>query len=53
MHAYKHHQAAYEAFDSTRGMARWRHLVAAAKAAAISYGKVVTIDEAIQELRPV
>jgi hypothetical protein len=53
MHAYKHHQAAYEEFYSTRGPARWRHLVAAAKAAAISYGKVVTIYEEIQELLPV
>lgn len=53
MHAYKHHQAAYEEFYSTRGPARWRHLVSAAKAAAISYGKVVTIYEEIQELLPV
>jgi hypothetical protein len=53
MHAYKHHQAAYEEFYNTRGEARWRHLVAAAKAAAISYGKVVTIYEEIQELLPV
>jgi hypothetical protein len=53
MHAYKHHQAAYEEFYSTRGEARWRHLVSAAKAAAISHGKVVTIYEEIQELLPV
>jgi len=53
MHAYKHHQATYEEFYSTRGAARWRHLVSAAKAAAISYGKVVTIYEEIQELLPV
>lgn len=53
MHAYKHHQAAYEEFYSTRGVARWRHLVSAAKAAAISHGKVVTIYEEIQELLPV
>ena len=53
MHAYKHHQATYEEFYSTRGAARWRHLVSAAKAAAISHGKVVTIYEEIQELLPV
>jgi hypothetical protein len=53
MHAYKHHQATYEEFYSTRGAVRWRHLVAAAKAAAISHGKVVTIYEEIQELLPV
>jgi hypothetical protein len=53
MHAYKHHQATYEEFYSTRGAPRWRHLVAAAKAAAISHGKVVTIYEEIQELLPV
>jgi hypothetical protein len=53
MHAYKHHQATYEEFYSTRGAARWRHLLAAAKAAAISHGKVVTIYEEIQELLPV
>ncbi len=53
MHAYKHHQAAYEEFYSTRGEARWRHLLSAAKAAAISHGKVVTIYEEIQELLPV
>jgi hypothetical protein len=53
MHAYKHHQATYEEFYSTRGAARGRHLVSAAKAAAISYGKVVTIYEEIQELLPV
>jgi hypothetical protein len=53
MHAYKHHQATYEEFYSTRGSVRWRHLVAAAKAAAISHGKVVTIYEEIQELLPV
>jgi hypothetical protein len=53
MHAYKHHQATYEEFYRTRGAARWRHLVAAAKAAAISHGKVVTIYEEIQELLPV
>ncbi len=29
MHAYKHHQAAYEEFYSTRGEARWRHLLSA------------------------
>ncbi len=40
MHAFKHHQAAYEEFYSTRPSLRWRHLVAAVQAAAISHGRI-------------
>ena len=39
MHALKHHQATFEEFHTTRPPFRFRHLVAAVKAAAISYGK--------------
>ena len=39
MHAIKHHQATFEEFHTTRPPFRFRHLVAAVKAAAISYGK--------------
>ncbi|HEX2171306.1 MAG TPA: hypothetical protein VHL09_02530, partial [Dehalococcoidia bacterium] len=53
MHAFKHHQAAYEEYRNTRSEYRWLHLVAAAKAAAISYGKMVNIYEEVRELLPV
>ena len=53
MHAYKHHQAAYEEFQRTRGDYRWLHLVSAAKAAAISHGKMVNIYEEVRELLPI
>ena len=39
LHAFKHHQATVEEFYTTRTPWRSRHLVAAAQAAAISYGK--------------
>lgn len=39
MHALKHHHASFEEFQTTRAPLGFRHLVAAAKAAAISYGK--------------
>ena len=39
MHALKHHQATVEEFHATRLPWRWRHLVSAAQASAISYGK--------------
>ena len=45
MHALKHHQATVEEFMTTRAPFRFRHLVAAAKAAAISYGKAQEVYE--------
>ena len=40
MHAYKHHQATYEEFQATRPSLRWKHLVSAVQAAAISHGRL-------------
>lgn len=40
LHAFKHHQATYEEFHATRPSLRWRHLVAAVQAAAISHGRI-------------
>jgi hypothetical protein len=40
MHALKHHQATYEEFHATRPSLRWRHLVSAVQAAAISHGRI-------------
>ncbi|HEX3860881.1 MAG TPA: hypothetical protein VHY35_04255 [Stellaceae bacterium] len=49
MHAFKHHQAVVEEFYATRDPWRWMHLVAGAQAAAISYGKNMTVwEEAIE-----
>lgn len=45
MHAFKHHQAVVEEFYATREPWRWSHLVAGAKAAAISFGKNMEIYE--------
>ena len=45
MHALKHHQATVEEFQTTRFPFRSRHLVAAAKAAAISYGTAQEVYE--------
>lgn len=50
MHAFKHHQAVVEEFYATREPWRWRHLVAAAQAAAISFGKNMEIYEEALEL---
>lgn len=50
MHAFKHHQAVVEEFEATREPWRWRHLVAAAQAAAISFGKNMEIYEEALEL---
>jgi hypothetical protein len=51
MHALKHHQATVEEFYATRPPWRWRHLVSAAQAAAISYGKNMELyEDAIQLL---
>ncbi len=50
MHAFKHHQAVVEEFYATRDPWRWMHLVAGAQAAAISYGKNMTVWEEAAEL---
>src|SRR5713101_9978060 len=50
MHAFKHHQAVVEEFYATREPWRWSHLVAGAKAAAISFGKNMEIYEEVLEL---
>jgi hypothetical protein len=50
MHAFKHHQAVVEEFYATREPWRWRHLVAGAQAAAISFGKNMEIYEEAIEL---
>jgi hypothetical protein len=50
MHAFKHHQATFEEFHATRGPWRWRHLVSAAQASAISYGKNMEVYEEAVEL---
>jgi len=49
MHALKHHQATVEEFQTTRSPFRSRHLVAAAKAAAISYGTAQEVYERAQQ----
>src|SRR5690242_12858383 len=50
MHAFKHHQAIVEEFRNTREPWRWMHLVCGAQAAAISFGKNMTIYEQYLEL---
>src|SRR5207248_6894723 len=50
MHAFKHHQAIVEEFHATREPWRWTHLVCGAQAAAISFGKNMTIYEQYLEL---
>jgi len=50
MHAFKHHQATFEEFHATRAPWRWRHLVSAAQASAISYGKNMEVYEEAIEL---
>src|SRR5216684_603850 len=50
MHAFKHHQATFEEFHATRLPWRWRHLLSAAQASAISYGKNMEIYEEAVEL---
>jgi hypothetical protein len=50
MHALKHHQATYEEFHATRRSLRWRHLVAAVQAAAISHGRIQDIYEHAAEV---
>ena len=50
MHALKHHQATYEEFHATRPSLRWRHLVAAVQAAAISHGRIQEVYEHAAEV---
>ena len=50
MHAFKHHQATYEEFHSTRPSLRWRHLVSAVQAAAISHGRIQDVYEHAAEV---
>jgi hypothetical protein len=50
MHAFKHHQSIVEEFHATREPWRWMHLVCGAQAAAISFGKNMTIYEEYLEL---
>jgi hypothetical protein len=50
MHAFKHHQAIVEEFHTTREPWRWMHLVCGAQAAAISFGKNMTVYEEYLEL---
>ncbi|HUC08907.1 MAG TPA: hypothetical protein VL985_00630 [Stellaceae bacterium] len=50
MHAFKHHQAIVEEFYATREPWRWMHLVSGVQAAAISFGKNMSIYEEALEL---
>jgi hypothetical protein len=50
MHAFKHHQSIVEEYQSTREPWRWMHLVCGAQAAAISFGKNMTVYEEYLEL---
>jgi hypothetical protein len=50
MHAFKHHQSIVEEYNSTREPWRWMHLVCGAQAAAISFGKNMTVYEEYLEL---
>jgi len=50
MHAFMHHQSIVEEFHATREPWRWMHLVCGAQAAAISFGKNMTIYEEYLEL---
>src|SRR5438132_12873359 len=50
LHAFKHHQATYEEFYSTRRSLRWRHLVAAVQASAISHGRIQDVFDHAAEV---
>jgi hypothetical protein len=50
MHAFKHHQATYEEFHTTRSSLRWRHLVAAVQASAISHGRIQDVYDHAAEV---
>jgi hypothetical protein len=50
MHAFKHHQSIVEEYHATREPWRWMHLVCGAQAAAISFGKSMTVYEEALDL---
>ncbi|MBV9827587.1 MAG: hypothetical protein JO001_18270 [Alphaproteobacteria bacterium] len=50
MHAFKHHNAIVEEYRNTREAWRWMHLVCGAQAAAISFGKNMTVYEQYLDL---
>lgn len=50
MHAFKHHQATYEEFYATRPSLRWRLLVAAVQASAISHGRIQDVFDHAAEV---
>jgi hypothetical protein len=50
MHAFKHHQSIVEEYHATHVPWRWMHLVCGAQAAAISFGKSMTVYEEYLEL---
>ncbi len=50
MHAFKHHQAIVEEFHATHEPWRWMHLVCGVQAAAISFGKNMTVYEEYLDL---
>ncbi|HEY3908988.1 MAG TPA: hypothetical protein VGM07_03765 [Stellaceae bacterium] len=50
MHAFKHHQSIVEEYQTTREPWRWMHLVCGAQAAAISFGKNMTVYEEYLDL---
>jgi len=50
MHAFKHHQAIIEEYNNTREQWRSMHLVAGCQAAAISFGKNMTVYEQYLDL---
>ena len=50
MHAFKHHQSIVEEYNTTRQPWRWMHLVCGARAAAVSFGKNMSVYEEYLEL---
>jgi len=50
MHAFKHHQSIVEEYHTTREPWRWMHLVCGARAAAVSFGKNMSVYEEYLEL---
>jgi len=50
MHAFKHHQSIVEEYQTTREPWRWMHLVCGARAAAVSFGKNMSVYEEYLEL---
>lgn len=54
MHAFKHHQAIVEEYHATREPWRSMHLICGAQAAAISFGKNMTVyEEALERMHAV